>query len=87
MSALVVVYFVIGAVLGAIHLTALRWTVSAYVTGGLRARIVALHAVRLLLVGFVFFLLARWGRTLVLAALAGFTLVRLLVARRVREDS
>ncbi len=70
--------------MGALHFAALRRTVGAYVDGGLRARTVALHSVRLVLVGLVFVWLARRGGVLVLAALAGFTVMRLIVAWRLR---
>jgi hypothetical protein len=87
MIALGILYFAIGIVLGALHFAALRRNVGAYVKGGLRARTVALHAARLVLIGFAFFLLARHGGVLVLAALAGFTVARLFMARRLKEGS
>jgi F1F0 ATPase subunit 2 len=87
MIALVMLYCAVGMVLGAIHFVALRRNVGAYVADGFKAWTVVLHVARLMLVGLVFVWLARRGGVLVLAALAGFTVARLIVARRAREGS
>jgi F1F0 ATPase subunit 2 len=80
-------FTLLGALLGAAYFAALRQNVERYVAGRPLGPTVALHVGRLLLAGLAFALIAGAGAAALLAALAGFLLVRTLLVRRVRTGT
>ena len=82
-AAMIGLFALAGLGLGIAHFAALRWTVTAYLTGTRGA--IAWYVARLAGSGAILFVLIRIGGPFVLAALVGFLTARWLVIRRVRK--
>jgi F1F0 ATPase subunit 2 len=74
--------FLVGIGSGAAYFAALRRNVRLYVGGGSTSTALALHLLRLLSAGAIFYLLARIGPGVLFGALGGFILMRSIAVRR-----
>ena len=78
--------FFAGLALGTAYFRALGANVALYVTGEATGRALALHGLRLVGAGVVFFAAAQFGAGPLLGVLAGFVVARLLLVRARRTS-
>ena len=79
--ALLAAFILLGGIAGAGFFLSLRRIVNRYLQGGPAWRPAVLQALRLLLLGGLFWLAARHGAAALLSMLGGFVLARLAVVR------
>jgi F1-F0 ATPase (N-ATPase) AtpR subunit len=77
----------IGVALGLAHFYGLRRDVGMYLVGGMRGRVVAAHATRLLATAAALVFIARSGAVPLLAALAGFLAARSMAVAKARRPA
>ncbi|HUA36054.1 MAG TPA: ATP synthase subunit I [Candidatus Binataceae bacterium] len=78
------IYSVLGALIGTGYFSALRWNVDLYVRGGLAWKAAVIHLVRILLIAAAFTLCARQGAAALIASFVGFQLARAMMVNKDR---
>lgn len=78
----VLLYGVLGAVLGVAYFSALGWNVRLYVDHGAGWSAVLIHLMRLLVIGTAFTLCVRHGAFPLLSSVAGFQMIRAAAVRQ-----
>jgi len=80
----VLLYGVLGALVGIAFFSALDWNVLLYVAGGADWKAPLVHVTRLLMAAAIFTLAARQGALPLLSTLAGFQVIRIVAVNRHR---